>query len=146
MNIIKLIQEKYGENCQLRSPMTAKQAEKARKFLPKELFDILKQSNGIYETMQEPNTKKTTIIHDIIYSLQEIKHQTSAYHCEINGDGFVFTGNGTGNFYVLKPDGKIFLYEYFEQNEVYVAESLWHFFSNYPKFRMTAYFAKDTGL
>ncbi|MBP3326019.1 MAG: hypothetical protein J6L77_06345 [Coprococcus sp.] len=36
--MVNLIQQKYGEACQLRSPLTKKQYNKAHKFLPDELF------------------------------------------------------------------------------------------------------------
>ena len=128
MNIIELIEQKYGDTCRLRSPLTKNQCEKAKKYVPKELFDILKVSNGIDEIMINPNNGKTEVIDSIIYSLAEIKAQTNSYLGEIGKDGFVFAGDGAGNFFVLKSDGRIFLYEYYDFSETFYANSLWEFF------------------
>lgn len=128
MDIIELIKEKYGDRCQLRSPLTKKQYEKAKKQLPAELCEILRVSNGIDETMKDPNTNQTMVIDPIIYTLAEIKNETEHYRSEFGGNGFVFAGNGAGDFYVLKPDGSVALYEYFYLSESYEANSLWDFF------------------
>ena len=128
MNIIEVIEQKYGNTCRLRSPLTKNQSEKAKKYLPRELFDILRVSNGIDEIMINPNNGKTEVIDSIIYSLAEIKEQTNSYLGEIGTDGFVFAGDGAGNFFVLKSDGRIFLYEYYDFSETFYANSLWEFF------------------
>ena len=128
MNIIELIEQKYGNTCRLRSPLTKNQCEKAKKYLPRELFNILRVSNGIDEIMINPNNGKTEVIDSIIYSLAEIKAQTNSYQGEIGTDGFVFAGDGAGNFFVLKSDGRIFLYEYYDFSETFYANSLWEFF------------------
>ena len=128
MNIIELIEQKYGDTCRFRSPLTKRQVEKAKKYLPRELFNILKVSNGIDEIMINPNNGKTEVIDSIIYSLAEIKEQTNSYLGEIGTDGFVFAGDGAGNFFVLKSDGRIFLYEYYDFSETFYANSLWEFF------------------
>ena len=128
MNIIELIQQKYGDTCRLRSPLTKNQYEKAKKYLPRELFNILRVSNGIDEIMINPNNGKTEVIDSIIYSLAEIKAQTNSYQGEIGTDGFVFAGDGAGNFFVLKSDGRIFLYEYYDFSETFYANSLGEYF------------------
>ena len=128
MNIIELIEQKYGDTCRLRSPLTKNQREKAKKFLPGELFDILKVSNGIDEIMINLDNGKTEVIDSIIYSLAEIKKQTNSYLGEIGTDGFVFAGDGAGKFFVLKSDGKVSLYEYYDFSETFYANSLWEFF------------------
>lgn len=128
MNIIELIEQKYGNTCRLRSPLTKNQCEKAKKYLPRELFNILRVSNGIDEIMINPNNGKTEVIDSIIYSLAEIKEQTNSYLGEIGTDGFVFAGDGAGNFFVLKSDGRIFLYEYYDFSETFYANSLCEFF------------------
>ena len=128
MNIIELIQQKYGDTCRLRSPLTKNQYEKAKKYLPRELFNILQVSNGIDEIIINPNNGKTEVIDSIIYSLAEIKAQTNSYLDEIGTDGFVFAGDGAGNFFVLKSDGRIFLYEYYGFSETFYANSLWEYF------------------
>ncbi len=128
MNIIELIKGNYGDSCQLRSGLTNKQYEKAKKQLPAELCEILKISNGINEVMINPKTNKVMVIDRIIYSFSEIKNETEHYKYEMGGEGFVFADNGAGDFYVLKPDGHITIYEYFELSESYAADSLYDFY------------------
>ena len=128
MNIIELIQEKYGDTCRLHSPLTKSQYSKAKKYLPKELLDILKVSNGIDEI--EIINGKAEAIKPIIYSLAHIKEQTNAFLSECGNDGFVFAENGTGDFYVLKTNGAIYVYKYFDLKEELYAESLADYFSN----------------
>ena len=127
MNIIELIQEKYGDTCRLHSPLTKSQYSKAKKYLPKELLDILKVSNGIDEI--EIINGKAEAIKPIIYSLAHIKEQTNAFLSECGNDGFVFSEDGTGDFYVLKTNGAIFVYKYFYLKEELYAESLANYFN-----------------
>ena len=96
MDIIELIKEKYGDTCRMHSPLTKSQYSKAKKYLPKELLDILKVSNGIDEI--EIINGKAEEIKPIIYSLAHIKEQTNAFLSECGNDGFVFTENCTGDF------------------------------------------------
>ena len=127
MNIIELIQEKYGDTCRLHSPLTKSQYSKAKKYLPKELLDILKVSNGIDEI--EIINAKAEVIKSIVYSLAQIKEQTNAFLSECGNDGFVFSEDGTGDFYVLKTNGAIFVYKYFYLKEELYAESLANYFN-----------------
>ena len=128
MDIIELIKEKYGDTCRMHSPLTKSQYSKAKKYLPKELLDILKVSNGIDEI--EIINGKAEEINPIIYSLAHIKEQTNAFLSECGNDGFVFAENGTGDFYVLKTNGAIYVYKYFDLKEELYAESLADYFSN----------------
>lgn len=131
LDIIKLIQQIYGDSCQLRSPLNKRQYEKARKILPVELLEILKISNGINETMPNPNTGNNMVIDRIIYSLAEIESQTNCYLEEYGNEGVIFAGNGAGGFFILKPNGKIFLYEYFDLDEEYYADNLTDYFKKW---------------
>ncbi len=131
MDIINLIQQKYGASCQLRSPLNKRQYDTAKKILPHELLEILKVSNGINEIITNPDTMKIEVIDKIIYSLDEIKSQTSHYSDEYGGEGVVFAGNGAGGFFILKPDGKIYIYEYYDLSEEYYAESLSDYFNKF---------------
>ncbi len=105
LDIIKLIQQIYGDSCQLRSPLNKRQYEKARKILPVELLEILKISNGINETMPNPNTGNNMVIDRIIYSLAEIESQTNCYLEEYGNEGVIFAGNGGEGFFILKSFG-----------------------------------------
>ena len=131
MNVIDLIQQRYGDSCQLRSPLNKRQYEKAKKKIPNELLEILKISNGINEVMMNPNTGKMMVIGRIMYSFAEIRTQTDCYLGEYGDEGVVFAGNGAGGYFVLKPDGKIYLYEYYDLSEKYYAESLLDYFSKF---------------
>ncbi len=130
MDIIELIKKNNGENCQLSSPLTKEQFEKARKQIPRELLEILKVSNGINEVMKHPVTGKTEVIGSLVYPISEILNQTEHYKSETGGDGYVFADNGAGDHYILKPDGSIALYEYMDMSETpNIAGSLYDFFS-----------------
>lgn len=107
--------------------MTKSQYSKAKKYLPKELLDILKVSNGIDEI--EIINAKAEVIKPIVYSLAQIKEQTNAFLSECGNDGFVFSEDGTGDFYVLKTNGAIFVYKYFYLKEELYAESLANYFN-----------------
>lgn len=130
MDIINLIQKKYGNSCQLRSPLNKRQYNTAKKFIPTELLEILKISNGINLLKVNPDTKKIKVIGRIIYSLAEIRSLTSCYLYECGGEGVVFAGNREVDF-VLKPDGKIYTYDYFSLSEKYYAESLSDYFNKF---------------
>jgi len=131
LNIINLIKQKYGDSCQLRSPLNKRQYNIAKKILPDELLEILNVSNGINEIMTNPNIKKIEVIDRIIFSLAEIKSQTDCYLNEYGSKDIIFAGNGAGGFFVLKPDGKIYIYEYFDLGEEYYADSLSDYFNKF---------------
>lgn len=131
MDIINLIQQKYGDSCQLCSPLNKNQYKNAKKILPVELLEILVISNGINELMTHPNANngKPFVIDRILYSFDEIKSETNNYLNECGGEGVVFAGNGAGGFFILKPDGKIHIVEYFDEGEEFYAESLKDYFN-----------------
>lgn len=131
MNIIRLIQEKYGTACQLRSPLNKRQFHKAKKILPPELLEILTVSNGIHKIGTNPDTGKSEIIGQIVESFAQIRSYTDCYLSEYGSEGVVFAEDGMGGFFVLKPDGKIYFYEYYKLCETYYAESLWEYFKNH---------------
>lgn len=112
----------------MHSPLTKSQYSKAKKYLPKELLDILTVSNGIDEI--EIINGKAEAIKPIFYSFAHIKEQTNAFLCECGNDGFVFAEDGTGDFFVLKNNGAIYVYKYFDFKEELYAESLADYFSN----------------
>lgn len=135
MNIIKFIQQRYGDSCQLCSPLDNKQYNEARKILPVELLEILEISNGINELMTLPDTNdgKPFIIGRILYSFDEIKSETYNYLDEYGGEGVVFAGNGAGGIFILKPDGTINIVEYFDEGEEFYAKSLSDYFNKWSK-------------
>ena len=128
MDIIALIKRNYRENYQLCKPLPENKYEKASSFLPAELYNVLKISNGIDETMVISDTGKKIIIGRIIYSFDEIIKETSWYLSENDSEGIVFAGNGAGGCFILKPNGKVFINEFFDEGEEYYADSLSDFF------------------
>lgn len=131
MDIINIIKKKFGDCCQLCSPLNKIQYDEARKILPDELLEILKISNGINELMIHPdaNSGKPFVIGWIVYSFDEIKSETKNFsdlYCE---KGTVFAGDGAGGYFVLKPDGKIYLYEYLYESGEYYADNLLSYFN-----------------
>lgn len=131
MNIINLIQQKYGDNCQLCPPLSKKQYDEAEKIIPDELLDILKISNGIKELMTNPNDRKPLVIGSIVYSFDEIKSETRTFFDLFSEKGIVFSGNGAGGYFVLKPNGIIYLYEYLDEKGEYYANSLSDYFNKF---------------
>lgn len=134
MTITELIRELYGDSCKLCSPIDESQYIDAKTFIPEELYEILKISNGINETMKLPNREDNIIIGWIIYPFDEIKSQTKRYREEYSGEGIVFVGNGADGFFILKPDGKVFIREYLDEDEELYADSLAEYFRkwHYP--------------
>ena len=53
--IIQMIQQTYGDLCQLCPPLDEERYPLAKKMLPATLFEVLKISNGILELMSLPN-------------------------------------------------------------------------------------------
>ena len=128
MDIIDAIRKKYGGNIRLCPPLDDERYEQAKKILPKELAELLHISDGILETMPYPKTGEIMDIYYIIDTFENILSETKRYREEHDGEGVVFAGNGAGDSYVLKPDGKIFLMEYIDNDEEFCAESLSAFF------------------
>ncbi len=132
MNIIDLIQQKYGESCQLCTPLAKEQYTEAKKILPVELLKMLEVSNGIGEVMTNPNANggKPFVIGWILYPFDEIRSETEYYLSEYDGEGVVFAGNGAGGLSILKPNGRIHVLEYPNEEEEFCAESLSDYFAN----------------
>lgn len=133
MDIINLIKKKFGDCCQLCSPLNEIQYDEAKKILPVELFEILKISNGINELMIHPNANsgKPFVIGSIVYSFDDIKSETKNFSDLFCEEGTVFAGNGAGGYFVLKSDGKIYLYEYLDESGKFYADNLLSYFDKF---------------
>ncbi len=95
--------------------------------LPEELKMLLRQSNGIQETMFHPQNGEEIVIGWIVYSLDEIIRETQYYKEEYGINGVVFSGDGAGNpFYI--SDGKIFEYDPIDNESILKANSLEEFY------------------
>ena len=94
--------------------------------LPDALRRILSQSDGVMETMRHPVTGETERVGWIVYPLSEMVRWTGFYREEYGIDGVVFSDDGAGNPYYLKPDGKIYLWD--SGQETAAADSMREFF------------------
>jgi hypothetical protein len=111
--IIHMIQQTYGDWCQLCPPLDEEQYPLAEKMLPAALFEILKISNGILEMMSLPNVDngKPFAVGYIIDKYEDMCSESKKFNELFGMEGLVLAGNGAGGYYVMNPDGKIYLYE-----------------------------------
>lgn len=120
--IIDDIRALYNGMIKLQDPVVCDDCD-----LPEELKSLLKQSNGIQETMIHPKTGEEMVIGWIIYSLDEIVKETKYYKDEYGIDGVVFSGDGAGNpFYLL--DGKVYEFDPIDNESELKADSLEEFY------------------
>lgn len=120
--IIDDIKALYNGRIKLQDPVACDNCD-----LPEELKSLLKQSNGIQETMVHPKTSEEMVIGWIIYSLDEIVKETKYYKDEYGIDGVVFSGDGAGNpFYLL--DGKVYEFDPIDNESELKADSLEEFY------------------
>lgn len=124
--MIELISEMYKGSISLQKPLDI--GDISNYDIPEELINLLKQSNGIKETMDNPDTGRSEEIFWIIYSYEEIIKWTNFYKDTYLIEGIVFSDNGADGVYYVKPNGKIYLYDAICEEETYVADSLQSFF------------------
>lgn len=96
--------------------------------IPEELYSILYISNGIAETMILPDSDEKIEISWIIYPHDMIIEQTEFYVETYNLNGTVFSEDGTGSPFIIKPDGMIICFNCIDNEETVVADSLLDFF------------------
>ena len=125
--VIELISEMYKGSISLRKPLNI--GDISNCYIPEELLNLLKQSNGITETMVNPETGRLEEISWIIYSYDEIIKWTNFYKDTYSIEGIVFSDNGADEFYYIKPNGKIYSHDAICEEETYVADSLQSFFT-----------------
>lgn len=130
-DVINFIQQKYGTLCQLCPPLDEEQYPLAKKMLPATLFEILKISNGILEMMSLPNVDdgKPFVIDFIIKSFEDMCSETKDLSELYGIDGLVFAGNGAGGYYIMNPDGRIYLYEPIDEDLELYANDIMEFIS-----------------
>ena len=122
--MITLISDKYNGNIILSQPLSKEVAEQAERYLPAELLRILKQSNGIEESMVLPDTGKLEPISWIVYSYEMILEESRYFRETYLLEGVVFSDDGAGNPYYMKENGKVYCFEAIDDEEILVAESL----------------------
>lgn len=96
--------------------------------IPEELYDILKQCDGIKETLTNPITNETEEIAWILYSYKMVLEESRFYKENYQTDGIVFSDDGAGNPYYITNEGKVCCYETVYGEECFVADSLADFF------------------
>ena len=123
---IKLTLQKLDKSYQLCSPLEEPQLSLAENILPNDLLEILKISNGILKLMTHPkmNYGKPFVVDSILYSFNEILSESKAFYELYGIEGIVLAGNGAGGFFVIRPDGTIYLYEYVGEAGEYYANDI----------------------
>ncbi len=124
MDCIAKISEQYNGSISLYPPCKKEISES----LPRELHSILCISDGIAETMFLPNTKESITIGWIVYPYDMILEQTAFYAETYGIKGTVFSDDGAGCPYIIKPDGAITCFNGIEGEEFQTADSLSAFF------------------
>ena len=100
--------------------------------IPEEIASILCVSDGIYETMPDPRTGETLLIGWIVCPCEMIRSDTAFYEAEYGIDGVVFSYDGAGNPFILKPDGAVMCFNAIDGEEVKVSNSLSDFWQTKP--------------
>ena len=128
---IEKIRRKYGGCIALHEPCALLESGSAEALeIPEELRDILRQSNGIEETMKHPVRDEMMPIGFIIYTYEEIVKLTAFYREQYGLAGTVFSDDGTGDPYYLKDgDGAVFQFHPIDDEHEKIADSLEEFFS-----------------
>ncbi len=129
--VIDMIQKTYGDLCQLCPPLDEEQYSLAEKMLPAVLFEVLKISNGVLEMMSLPNVDdgKPFAVGFIIDNFEGMCLGSKEFNELFGMEGLVFAENGAGGYFIIQPDGKIFLYECVgEEGECY-AENIMEYIS-----------------
>ena len=126
MILPEMFMQKHKKLYELRPPLDKALYDEAKANLSDELFALLKESNGILLLMEHPkaNGGKPFVTGSIIYPFEEMKSHTAVFKELFSEEGFVIAGNGAGGYFVLKNDGKIFLYEYAGEEGSMYAECL----------------------
>ena len=130
---MELIQQKFGDSCRFCPPLNEPQLSYAKTIFPNDLLELLRISNGVLELMTHPkvNDGKPFVIGNILYSLNEILTESKAFSELYGIEGVVIAGNGAGGYYIIQPDGTIYLYEYAGENGEYYAKNIGEYISKY---------------
>ena len=130
---LEIIQQKFGASCRLCPPLKEPQLSDAKALLPNDLLELLKASNGVLEMMTHPkaNDGKPFVIGSILYSFDEIVTESKTFYELYGIEGVVLAGNGAGGYFVIQPNGKIFLYEYVGEAGEYYAQNISEYISKF---------------
>ena len=122
--MIKTISELYQGNILLHPPYLGENTEG----IPEELLSILRASNGISETMIHPQSGEKMAVEWIVSPYEIIVSDTAFYRAEYQVEGTVFSSDGAGSFYLLKPNGTVTQLDGIDGMETEKARSLEEFF------------------
>ena len=123
-DMIKTISELYQGNILLHPPYLGENTEG----IPEELLSILRASNGISETMIHPQSGEKMAVEWIVSPYEIIVSDTAFYRAEYQVEGTVFSSDGAGSFYLLKPNGTVTQLDGIDGMETEKARSLEEFF------------------
>lgn len=120
MDYIRKISKMYHGNILLQPPYQGEDFID----IPKEITSILHVSDGICEMMANPKTGEIMPIGWIVYPYEMIRSDTAFYRAEYKIDGIIFSDDGAGNPFILKPDGAVVCFNAIDGEEVKAANSL----------------------
>lgn len=124
MELLDCISALYGGNVRLFPPYGGRRPEG----LPAALFDLLRRSDGVMETMAHPQTGEVIPVSWIIYPCSMIAEETAFYRETYNAEGTAFSSDGAGNPFLLKSDGTVVRFDAIDGAEVFAACSLSDFY------------------
>ena len=124
-DIIKRISRRYEGDIGLRPPFMGE----AELDFPPELLDLLRESNGISETMLHPKTFEPIDIAWVLYPYEQILEGTALLLEDHGVEGWNFADDGADCLYLRKADGSISCYDQLERTETRAAGSLEEFYT-----------------
>ena len=124
MELLDCISALYGGNVRLFPPYGGRRPEG----LPAALFDLLRRSDGVMETMAHPQTGEVIPVSWIIYPCSMIAEETAFYRETYNAEGTAFSSDGAGNPFLLKRNGTVVRFDVIDGTEVPAGRSLSDFY------------------
>lgn len=124
MDIIQCIRRLYNGNIRLCPPFTGE----PEAGFPPELLAVLRESNGVWETMVHPKTGEVLVIARALYPYEQIEEETGFLSRNGGPEGWAFTDNGADCVYLLKKDGTVTCYDSTDGTEKTSAPSLAKFY------------------
>ena len=123
MGMIDGISALYSGNIQLFPPF-----EGGLEGVPGELADLLRQSDGLMETMVHPRSGEVIPVGWVIYPGAMMAEETDFYRETYGVEGTVFATDGAGSPYLLKRGGRVVRFDPIDGEETPAAGSLAEFF------------------
>ena len=124
MDYISRMRELYDGNILLHAPYRGSDEDN----VPEALYTLLRFSNGIGETMRHPGTGEEMMIAWIVYPYEMIAEETRFFATNYGIKGVVFADDGTGDPYLIKPDGTITHFHCMDNEEIKITDTLFEYF------------------